>query len=478
MLNAASRAPGADPASGARPMRDAWAWVVLPASPGRIAASGGSLPDTLRAAGAELLELGDQPDTVLADAANGDHRLDWAALGSPEVVVAIGGGADVVNERSHRVRRAAQIVRGHVAVAGTRRQSRVVAAQARAAGRAISSFETGDRSRPYTLGAGSLRQPQAGSVVRASLTARRETALQVAVAAVRAAAPDLGEAGTMRVVESGKVIFSLSGDDGAPGAVVRLAGGPASALLDRAVNAAAVLSGPSAPSLVSAAMPAQIAAGRAGLVSFSAERWAPGAHPQAGQAETWQCGRAFLEALRGVPGSSAKASDDIVAADLALLGPLLSRAARTRLDEIGKLVAAELSGVQLGWAHGDFWLENLVIEGGQLVKVLDWDTAQDDELPALDALDLLGFQNPHARWTTFGPRLVDYVLPLARGCDERLVAHCRAVGSPSDRRGLEALAWAWWMRRTALTVRDYPDRRARPLWLRENLELPLLSGPG
>ncbi len=469
-------APGADPASGARPLRDGWAWPLLPAAAQRVGAVGGSLPATLAAAGLQVSSPGGHDlDAVLVDGAESLPEGAWARADVPVIAVALGGGADSVSERVNRARRLAELAWGNLRAAGAARRGRPLERAARAAGREVSVIATTDRARPYLLGTGGPRRPRAGCVVTGSRRPAAPSALDVALGAARAADGRLLAAGVPSVVESGKVIVPLAGEAGAAGAVVRVGGGSAGAIIDRAVGAIAALSAADAPASVRRLMPRVIATGRSGAVVFAAEEWAEGEHPRSVDGRLWSSCREFLEGLRSVPSAAAVAGADVIAADVETLEPLLSDDARRRLEQVAGVVGNRLAGVRLGWAHGDFWPDNLVIRGGELDCVLDWDTADSRELPALDALDLLPFARPGVRWTTFGPRLVDHLLPQVRAGDERLADHCRAVGAPSDHAGLEALAWAWWARRTALTVRDYPDRRARPAWLRDNLERPLLT---
>jgi hypothetical protein len=315
--------------------------------------------------------------------------------------------------------------------------------------------------------------PRAGAIVMGTSNGAVRTALDAALEATESARSGLRQRGPLSVLESGKILVRLGSADGDTQAVARIAGGPAGAMIENAVRAAATLTSADVDALVRDAIPRAIAGGRAGVAAYSVESWASG-RPLAELDDTlWGCCAEFLEALRRAPAPAAVADADVVTADVELLAQVASSDGRKRLERIRRLVGEELAGVSLGWAQGDFWPDNLLVEDGRLASVIDWDTASDRELPVLDALDLLGYRPRETRRTTFGPRFVASVLPLARADDPHLSAHCRAVGAPADARGREALAWAWWLRRTALTVRDYPDRRARPKWLRENVELPL-----
>ncbi len=51
--------------------------------------------------------------------------------------------------------------------------------------------------------------------------------------------------------------------------------------------------------------------------------------------------------------------------------------------------------------------------------------------------------------------------------------YAEATGTPRDRRTLEALARAYWLRRVARDMREYPDRQVRRRWIAENVHRPL-----
>ena len=466
---------GAHPVTGARQLRDAWAWAVLPADAVRVAAGGGTLAHTLRDGGLQVERLdADGVDAVVFDAGDATPPpAFWERPGVPFVAAAVGGGPDVIRDRTPRLIRAGELLRENLAAPRVRARGRRLARTAAEHGREVDLLETSDRSRIHVLGPGGRRRPCAGFVLSA-WSVRGRTGLDVAL---EAAAGDL-EAVSVTVAESGKLIaVVVPREGGGPAAVARLGGGPAGELVERAAAATEYLGGPRAPDVVRRAMPEQLAAGRAGVMRYAVERWCDGDRPGSVDDALWRSCMDFLEGLRSMPAPARRAGSDVIAADVALLEPLLDGRSRVALEVVAALVESELEGVPLGWAHGDFWPDNLVVRGGLLDRVLDWDTADVDELPALDALDLIGFRSARMRWATLGTRLDAAILPSARGRDPLLVAHCEAVGAPTSAAGLEALAWAWWVRRAALQVRGNPDRVLLRTWRLDNLDRPLALAP-
>ena len=182
--------PGADPVTGARPMRDAWVWAVLPEVATSVRADGGSLPATLAAARLEVrgadLE-GSEP--LLLDAAGGLPRHLWQR---PDdfIAAAIGGGADFVPERVSRPRRALSLALGAARAMPSALAARRAANEARRSGRAVTLIATSERARPHLLGpGGGALRPRAGCVIAAYRGGGRETALDHVVEALRRAEP-------------------------------------------------------------------------------------------------------------------------------------------------------------------------------------------------------------------------------------------------------------------------------------------------
>ena len=112
----------------------------------------------------------------------------------------------------------------------------------------------------------------------------------------------------------------------------------------------------------------------------------------------------------------------------------------------------------------------MLARDGRLAWVLDWDTARDDDLAALDLFDLL-----HAKGaTTIGARLHAAVLPAVSGrVDERVRRYCEMTGMPASGDVLTATALAWWIDRVGRDLVECPDRQWRRQWLIDNVHGPL-----
>ncbi|MDP8968645.1 MAG: aminoglycoside phosphotransferase family protein, partial [Actinomycetota bacterium] len=222
-----------------------------------------------------------------------------------------------------------------------------------------------------------------------------------------------------------------------------------------------------------------VAAGDVGGLRYALEPEAAGRHPRRMTAALWDDCLEFLVALLaagGRPAPDAAAVRAIVDDDVRLVAPALEARGLDGLQRLAQALSERLAGVPLGWAHGDFWPENLLVRSQRLTAVIDWDDAAPARLPLLDLLDLRGVSDPATRRLMPGARLERVLLPLARrGGDDAIRRYCAATGIPLEPELLEALVLAWWLQRVAHDLRDCPDKLARPRWLEDNVAAPLAA---
>jgi aminoglycoside phosphotransferase (APT) family kinase protein len=227
-------------------------------------------------------------------------------------------------------------------------------------------------------------------------------------------------------------------------------------------------------------VPWPLAHGELGLARWSLEAKAPGRHPRRVAVGLWRDCLAFLIALHrlGCDGTTAGSAglDEVLRSQAQHVGAHADGDCAAALERIASDLAERLATLPLGWAHGDFWAENLLVDRGGLGTVVDWDWAEPHGLPALDLMDLIALSRRRIRDVAPGQRLLEMLWPLTRaGGDERLRTYCAAVDVPADARTLEALAVAYWLDRTARDLRPFADRSRRSAWLQSNLRVPLAA---
>jgi hypothetical protein len=309
----------------------------------------------------------------------------------------------------------------------------------------------------------------------AAAGARPRSVLERAIADVaRALAAPIRVRGA-RVLASGIVLVQL--DDGRP-SMLRLAAGPARALLAGAQGKLASLAAADPPAPLRERVPWAVAGGDLGLAIYTLEPRLPGRHPRRLSPALWEECLDFLAALRALPGAPRPAAGSL-ADDVRALAAHVDPRDRDTLARLEAALDERLADVPLGWAHGDFWPRNLLARGDRLLGVLDWDAATPSALPLLDLLHLIALADPQLRRLPHGERCRRGLWPLARaGGDARLRSHCAAAGVPDDSVTLEALAIAYWLTRVARDLRTFADRPARGDWMKSNLRRPLAELAG
>jgi Phosphotransferase enzyme family len=212
--------------------------------------------------------------------------------------------------------------------------------------------------------------------------------------------------------------------------------------------------------------------GHIGLGEFVLERILPGTPPVTGVGDALRDGCLdFLVQLfelgRGVHVEDAFMP--LTAAES--IAPFVRPAEADVIRELGRRLDAELVRLERGFAHGDFWLLNLLVdEQGRLSGVVDWEAAGAGRLPLLDLFHF----HVHARLgpdAEPGPGLIKELVPWLRsGGDRFLDAYCRRVGVVAEPALLEGLALAYWLDWTAYSLETYGVEGRRPGWLADNVE--------
>jgi glycosyltransferase involved in cell wall biosynthesis len=465
--------------------RHTWVWTVLPVGCRRVRAVGDPALDTiLDEAGFQLNGAGASPQAVLIARGGGSGRARLRAAARELVpgglaAIAVGGGSRSVLERVPRPVRVLQLLLSPLAATAAGTEAARAARTLRREGLQVTALRTGDRARRHGLGRGSWarrRQLPVGWIVAGTRGPREPSVLDAAIAGASACAGTRLQRVAATVFESGKLLVELA-DPGGRAYVLRIAGKPARAQLDRSLDALARLARAGPEDSVRGRIPWPVAAGELGLARWSLEVKAPGRHPRWMTSGLWDECVEFLLSLHGLdaPRRSGDAGAELAVA-AQRVAPHAVPGRRATLERLLPQLGERLDGMPLGWSHGDFWNENLLVSGDRLVAVLDWDWGDPHGLPALDLMDLLALSSRRTRGLEPGQRLLAVLWPLARaGGDARVRAYCAGTGTPADRGTLEGLAVAYWLLRVARDLRPFTDRARRPPWIAANVHAPLLA---
>ena len=253
-------------------------------------------------------------------------------------------------------------------------------------------------------------------------------------------------------------------DDG----LLRIAVGPCRNQLQRQGTALATLHEALPPEGVEL-IPRVEAQGRTGIADWSLEQRLPGGPPaQAFSDRLLGSCVDFLVLLHRARGTTDPEKTLTATAESAaeFCPPSEARA----IVALGEGLEATLAGVPRGFAHGDFFRGNLLVEQGRLVGVVDWDASGPGRLPLIDLLHLRHMNEQRPEDLNWGPTLVEHLVPWARaGGDDPAREYCRRVGVDPLPERLEGLVAAYWLDRVAYQLSTYADRAGRPKWLERNV---------
>jgi hypothetical protein len=433
-----------------------WLPAAIPASAKRFRVADARLAETLEYAGAEIVEQ--SPDVEIAAA--GDLRGDAdCAIVSFEAAQAEGGS---------RIARASRRLLGS---SRARAESVYVRRRVRSRGYAETSTIAWDVEQVVRLpGVADSRRrlspaellPQRMLVVGHRPGTRRRTTLEAARAA---ASESVGTPLTHGWPLARAQTLVVVADEG----VLRVAIGPGARGMERHRAALDALARGAPSRVVRDRVPWLVTRGTAGLAEWSLERRLGGrpAPPRLGDDLLADCVD-FLIALHyaGDPDARPRAIED----DAAVVAEMLTVEEGRAVRALGAQLESDLASVPRGFGHGDFWSGNLLVEGGSLAGVVDWDVGGPDRLPLLDLLQLRLSDLRSQTREYFGDAVVHHLLPWARaGGDEVARAYARRTAITLDEKRLEALVYAFWLDYVAHELRKYGDRGQRPVWMYRNV---------
>ena len=433
----------------------AWLAAAIPLEARRFRVLEPALAYTLADAGAELVD--ESPDVEIASLRQlrGDAAVAIVIIDAPTPDV------------DSRVRRSARRLAGSLKV---RAGVKAAKAGVRRLGYSDLSVLSWDLAQAFDVrelpthggrGVAELLPRHAAVVARRSaervtpLGASIEDASRQTGTSIRFDAPSMREAVLVAVGDSG---------------VLRIAVGPARNQLERQAAALEELRSTRAAELDPSCISWPIASGRSGLADWALEQRLGGTRPQPIlPARVLADCLDFLAALHasGPRGSRSRTPID----DAKLIAAVCDEERSSAVMHVAEGLAAEVADLPRGFAHGDFFRGNLLVDGGRLAGVVDWDAAGPGRLPFLDLLHLrhMGKHLPPDR--DWGLTVVRGLLPWARaGGDELTRGFCRRLGVQPSPALLEALAVAYWLERLGYQLSTYADRTERRVWLERNVD--------
>ena len=164
-----------------------------------------------------------------------------------------------------------------------------------------------------------------------------------------------------------------------------------------------------------------------------------------------------------------------VATDLRGAAAALSARAGV-LGRLADALATETAGLPAILRHGDLWTGNLLVDGGMLTGIVDWDAADPAGLPGADLLQLVATdlrrREHHSLGEAFLARPWDTTAFRAAAAD-----YWPGTGIVPTPRLIELAGIAWWAAEVHGTLARLPHRAADERWLASNVD-PVLASLG
>lgn len=399
------------------------------------------------------------------------------------VGIAVGGGYPSAPRPTGRLVRVLELIASSYGAGSSLLLSRRLARRLRAAGFAVASIPTGDRSRRHGIGRSgwlSRRRVPVGWIVTGTRNGPHASSVLASVASFAEAHGRPVVIDRADVLESGKTAVRLLDDTGTS-FYMHLAAGHLSERLKESRRNLAELIGRRPPEAVLGKLVEPLAQGEVGPLTYVVEKTGHGSHPALLTEQQWREALDFLLALHRLPHPPGTPSPDAyfatVADQLTFVWPHLSERERRTVEQLPSRLELALEHVPLGLRHGDFWAENLLFDEGRLTAVLDWEWSSTSSIPLFDVLDLASTARWRDRHRSFGSRFAHVLVPLAEGdAHPAFVAYLGAQGLSGvagDHETLTTLLAAYWLDWVTRELQTAPGHEAASEWLADNLHKPL-----
>jgi hypothetical protein len=146
------------------------------------------------------------------------------------------------------------------------------------------------------------------------------------------------------------------------------------------------------------------------------------------------------------------------------------------LRRLAHILHQRLDGIPAIQRHGDLWAGNLLVHGGTLRGIVDWDAAHADGVTGADLVQLVGTDARRRAHLSLGRAV------LARPWRSRAFAsatagYWRALGIAHEEALLDVAGIAWWAGEVHHTLLRFPQRASDERWVAENVAaaLPTLT---
>ena len=124
------------------------------------------------------------------------------------------------------------------------------------------------------------------------------------------------------------------------------------------------------------------------------------------------------------------------------------------------------ASLSAGWIHGDYWSANILVdEAGGVSGIVDWDSAEPDELAAHDVFHLVLYARKLRRREALGAVVADLLGGSAFDAHE--LAALERAGPPGF--GIRTTALLYWLQFVESNLRRQPGLATSERWLAANV---------
>lgn len=252
-------------------------------------------------------------------------------------------------------------------------------------------------------------------------------------------------------------------------AVLRVGFGGSASGVERQVDALARLRNLDALRAAAAWTPQVLGHGKVGLGAWSLEDRLPGAAMDDGNLDAAlvdDCIDFLVDlggAWRGPVDPSLLAGDGEVVMQ-ACDGPVVEH-----VRSLTGWIAARVSVLPGCLAHGDFFGRNILVDGGRLAGVVDWERSIAGRPMLHDVVHYRIAEQSATQRSSYGRAAVMWAESAAAGSDAFLGRYCRRLGLEPDEATMVAVAGGCWLAQVAHQLSRVAENGADRAWLATNV---------
>ena len=172
---------------------------------------------------------------------------------------------------------------------------------------------------------------------------------------------------------------------------------------------------------------------------------------------TWDLVREIALACARLPRCAAPPTapvDDVLGAAARL--PRLAE----DLDRLAGVLRPRVAGIRAIQRHGDLWTGNVVVDGGRLRGIVDWDAAHAHGVPGADLVQLVGTDMRRRARRSLGREVLQRPWRSAAFAGAT-AGYWRALGTAPEAALLDIAGVAWWAAEIHHTLLRFPQRADR-----------------